>query len=79
MHWIDGRFVARNTNFVPAMAAQLNLGVWLPDWAGPAPWKTARISFASVKIWQYDDPGDVRGVLVDPIGDSFGKDGRPLR
>ena len=61
------------------MAAQLNLGVWLPDWAGPAPWKTAKISFASVKIWQYGDPGDVRGVLVDPIGDSFDKDGRPVR
>jgi hypothetical protein len=79
LHWIDGRFVARNTTFVPAMAAQLNLGVWLPDWAGPAAWKTATISFASVKVWQYDDEGDVRGVLVDPIGDSFGPDGKPLR
>ena len=79
LHWIDSHFVARNTRFVPAMAAQLNLGVWLPDWAGPAPWKTAHIRFASVKVWQYDDPGDVRGVLTDPIGDSFDKDGRPLR
>ena len=79
LHWIDGNFVARNTIFVPAMAAQLNLGVWLPDWAGPAPWKTARVSYASVKVWQYDDPGDVRGVLIDAIGDSFDKDGRPLR
>ena len=79
LHWIDGRPVARNTKFVPAMAAQLNLGVWLPDWAGIAPWKTAKISFASVKVWQYNDPGDVRGVLVDPIGDSFDKQGRPVR
>jgi hypothetical protein len=79
LHWIDGRFVARNTTFVPAMAAQLNLGVWLPAWAGPAPWKTAAISFASVKVWQFDDPGDVRGVLTEDIGDSFAPDGRPLR
>jgi hypothetical protein len=78
-HWIDGKPVARNTRFVPSMAAQLNLGVWLPDWAGPAPWKTARISFASVKVWQYADEGDVRGVLLDDIGDSFDKTGRPLR
>ena len=55
------------------MAAQLNLGVWLPEWAGPAPWKTARVSFASIKIWNYDDPGDVRGVLTDMIPDSFEK------
>jgi hypothetical protein len=78
-HWIDGHFVARNTQYVPAMAAQLNLGVWLPDWAGPAPWKTAHIRYASVKVWQYDDPGDVRGVLTADIGDSFAPDGRPLR
>ena len=78
-HWIDGHFVARNTKFVPAMAAQLNLGVWLPDWAGPAPWKTAKVSFASVKVWQYGDEGDVRGVLTEDIGDSFDREGRPLR
>ena len=59
--------------------AQLNLGVWLPDWAGPAPWKTAKVSFASVKVWQFGDEGDVRNVLVDDIGDNFDKDGRPLR
>ena len=53
--------------------------VWLPDWAGPAPWKTAHIRYASVKVWQYDDPGDVRGVLTADIGDSFAPDGRPLR
>jgi hypothetical protein len=79
LHWIDGCPVARNTRFVPAMAAQLNLGVWLPDWAGKAPWKTAGISYASVKVWQYDDPGDVRGVLTEDIGNSFDKEGRPLR
>ena len=78
-HWIDGHKVAENTRFVPSMAAQLNLGVWLPDWAGPAPWKTAKVSFASVKVWQFGDDGDVRNVLVDDIGDSFDKDGRSLR
>jgi hypothetical protein len=78
-HWIDGRPMARNTTYVPAMAAQLNLGVWVPEWAGPAAWKTARVSYASVKVWRYSDPGDVRGVLTEPIGDSFDKDGQPLR
>jgi hypothetical protein len=78
-HWIDGRPVARNTRFVPSMAAQLNLGVWMPDWAGPAPWHTARVCFASVKVWQYSDAGDVRGVLTEDIGDSFDKGGKPLR
>jgi len=78
-HWIDGRPVARNTQFVPSMAAQLNLGVWLPDWAGPAPWATATVSFAGVHVWQYDDEGDVRGVLTDAIGDSFDEQGRAKR
>ena len=78
-HWIDGTKVGENTRFVPAMAAQLNLGVWLPEWAGPARWKTAEVSFASVKVWQYDDPGDVRGVLHEDIANSFDRDGRDLR
>ena len=79
VHWLDGEKVGENDRFVPAMAAQLNLGVWLPQWAGPAPWETARVSFASVKVWQYDDPGDVRGVLIDDIPDNFDPEGRPLR
>lgn len=66
-HWIDGKRIGENTKVVPSMAAQLNLGIWLPQWAGEAPWKTARVSFASIRVWQYDDPGDVRGVLVDDI------------
>ena len=78
-HWIDGRKVGENDRFVPAMAAQLNLGVWLPGWAGPAPWETATVSFASVRVWQYDDPGDVRGVLVEDITDNFDEQGHPLR
>lgn len=69
-HWIDGKKVGENTKYVPAMAGQLNLGVWLPAWGGPAPWKTARVSFASVKVWQYDDPGDVRGVITEDIQNS---------
>lgn len=78
-HWIDGKHVGTHDKFVPAMAAQLNLGVWLPKWAGPAPWKTASVSFASVKVWQYNDPGDVRGVLVDDITDNFRPDGAEVR
>ena len=66
-------------HFVPAMAAQLNLGIWLPEWAGPAPWETATVSFASVRVWQYDDPGDVRGVLVEDIADNFDEQGLPQR
>jgi hypothetical protein len=58
------------------MAAQLNLGVWLPDWAGPVPWETATVSFASVKVWQYGDPGDVRGVITGDIKDNFDRAGR---
>ena len=75
-HWIDGRKVAENDLFVPCMAAQLNLGVWLPDWAGPAPWKSARIAFGPVKIWQFDDEGDVRGILTRDINDNFDLQGR---
>jgi hypothetical protein len=78
-HWIDGKKVAENTQFVPSMAAQLTLGVWLPEWAGEAPWKTATVSFASVKVWRYDDPGDVRGVLTQSVPDNFDKDGRAVR
>ena len=46
VHWIDGLMVGDNHRYVPAMAAQLNLGVWLPQWAGPAPWETAKARFA---------------------------------
>lgn len=77
-HWIDGRFVGKNVTFVPALSAQLNLGVWLPDWAGPAPWKVATVDFASIKVWQYDDPGDVFGILTEDITDNFDKNGQPL-
>jgi hypothetical protein len=79
VHWIDGQQVGENRRYVPAMAAQLNLGIWLPEWAGPAPWETAEVRFASVRVWQYDDPGDVRGVLVDDIDDNFRPDGQRLR
>lgn len=77
-HWIDGKLVARNDKWVPAMAAQLNLGVWLPNWAGPARWKKAEVRFASVRVWQFDDEGDVRGVLSGNLQDNFDKAGRPL-
>ncbi len=76
-HWIDGRQVGVNTRNVPAMAAQLNLGIWLPAWAGPARWKTGSVSFASIKIWQYDNAGDVRGILVDDLSSNFDAKGKP--
>ena len=76
-HWIDGKFVGENDRLVPAMSGQLNLGVWLPEWAGPAKWKSASVSVASVKVWQYNDPGDVQGILTEDIEDSFKKDGSP--
>jgi hypothetical protein len=78
-HWIDGKKVAENAKDVPSMAAQLTLGVWLPRWGGPASWHTSRVSFASVKVWQYDDPGDVRGVLTTNVPDNFTADGRAGR
>lgn len=78
-HWIDGQRVAENTKFVPSMAAQLTMGIWLPDWAGPADWQTATVSFASAKVWQYDDPGDVRGVLTEDLPNTFDRDGRPVQ
>lgn len=70
-HWVDGRFVGENTRNVPCLAAQLTMGVWLPGWGGPAPWTTAQVSFASVKIWQYDDPGDGRGILTEDVPQNF--------
>ena len=78
-HWIDGRFIGENRTFVPSMSGQLNLGVWLPKWAGPAPWKTAAVYFSRIRVWQYGDSGDVLGILTEDITDNFGKNGQPLR
>ena len=77
-HWMDGKKIAENTRFVPAMAAQLTMGVWLPEWAGEAPWSSSRVSFASVKVWQYDDAGDVRGILTKDLRDNFDATGKVL-
>ena len=71
VHYLDGRKVGENPTFVPAMAAQLTLGVWLPGWGGPAPWKQSTVSFASVRIWQYGDGGDVRGVITRNITNTY--------
>jgi hypothetical protein len=79
LHWIDGKKVAETKTFVPCMAAQLTLGVWLPNWGGPAPWKTAPVSFGPIRIWQYGDAGDVRGVLTEDLKDNFGPDGAPRK
>ncbi|BCU75578.1 glycoside hydrolase family 16 protein [Luteolibacter sp. LG18] len=78
-HYLDGKKVAENKVFVPSMAAQLNLGVWLPGWGGSAPWKQSTVSFSSVKIWQYGDEGDVRGVITANIDDNYAADGKPVK
>jgi hypothetical protein len=70
-HYIDGRKVGENPTFVPSMAGQLTLGVWLPGWGGPAPWKHSTVSFGPVRIWQYHDPGDVRGVIISDITNNY--------
>lgn len=77
-HYIDGRLIGENTTFVPSMTGQLNIGVWLPHWAGPAPWQSVDVRFASVKVWQFHDPGDARGILTENITDSFAPGGSPL-
>lgn len=78
-HWIDGKYIGENTKLVPSMTGQLNLGVWLPKWAGPANWKSQHVKFASVKVWQFNDPGDVKGVLTEDITNSFDKSGKRLK
>ena len=78
-HYLDGKKVAENDRWVPSMGAQLTMGVWLPDWGGPAPWKTAEIRIADVKVWQYGDEGDAIGILKGRTPDSFAEDGTPLK
>ncbi len=70
-HYIDGRKVGENLTFVPSMAAQLTFGVWLPGWGGVAPWKQSTVSFGPVRIWQYHDPGDVRGVIISNVTNNY--------
>lgn len=78
-HWVDGKKVAENTKWVPAMTAQLTMGIWLPDWAGPAPWKASRVSFASIKVWQFGDEGDVKGVITQDIHNNFEPSGKEIK
>lgn len=78
-HWVDGKLVCENRKFVPCIAAQLSLGVWLPDWAGPAPWQTSQVTFGPVRIWQYNDEGDVKGLLKNDQPNNIGKDGDLLK
>jgi len=78
-HYVDGVKVGENLTFVPSIAAQLTLGVWLPGWGGPAPWKQSTVSFSSVRIWQYGDEGDVRGVITQDIDDNYEADGKPVK
>lgn len=78
-HWVDGKLVAENKRYVPALAAQLTLGVWLPNWAGPAPWKEAPVSFGRIRTWQYGDEGDVHGILDRDCPDNIGPKGEVLK
>jgi hypothetical protein len=78
-HFIDGRYVGTNSTHVPAMAAQLSIGVWFPRWGGASPWAQSSVSIASVKVWQCDDPGDVRGVLTDDVPANMDPEGNPLK
>lgn len=78
-HWIDGKFVGVNARFVPSMAAQLTVGIWLPGWAGPADWETAEVSFSNIRIWEFYDEGDVRGILTGNVPDNFDATGQPLK
>jgi len=78
-YWLDGKPLGQSDKLIPAMAAQLNLGIWLPKWAGPAAWKVSRARIASVKVWQYHDPGDAPGILTKDITDSFDNEGKPLK
>ncbi|QIF04226.1 hypothetical protein [Roseimicrobium sp. ORNL1] len=78
-HWIDGKLVGENTDDVPTIAAQLSLGIWLPDWAGPAPWQESRATFGTIRVWQYHDEGDVRGLLTNDQPDNFKPSGEPIK
>ncbi len=78
-HFIDGKYVGSNPTFVPVMAAQLSIGVWFPGWGGASPWAESQVSIASVKVWQFDDPGDVRGILTDDVPANMDPKGNPLK
>ncbi len=78
-HYLDGKKIGENLTFVPSMAAQLTMGIWLPGWGGPATWKQSTVSFASAKIWQYGDEGDVRGVITQNIANNYSADGNVLK
>jgi hypothetical protein len=48
-------------------------------WGGASPWTESQVSIASVKVWQFDDPGDVRGVLTKDVSVGMKADGNPLK
>ena len=56
-----------------------NIGVWFPEWGGEAPWAESFISVASVKVWEYNDPGDVHGILTEDIPSNMNEQGIPLK
>ena len=78
-HFIDGKFVGKNTKYVPSIAGQLNIGVWFPSWGGKSPWNTSQVSVASIKVWQFDDSGDVKGIITKGIPPNMHLDGTPLK
>ncbi len=78
-HFIDGKLIGTFKTFIPAMASQLNMGVWFPGWGGAAPWTTSSVSIASVRVWQFKDSGDVRGILTEDISNNMNEAGTPVR
>lgn len=42
-------------------------------------WKVAYIRFDEIKVRQYDNPGDVKGVLTEDIGNNFDEAGNPVK
>lgn len=56
--FVDDKEVARINKFIPFIPMQLHLGVWFPEWAGPAPWEEGRVYVSKVRAIPYRDPGD---------------------
>ena len=44
---------------------------------GEAPWDESFISVALVKVWKYNDPGDIHGILTEDIPSNMDEKGIP--
>lgn len=76
---LDGKVLGGSKSFVPAMAAQLSVGMWLPDWGGKAPWSRAKMSISSIKISPLNDKGDCFGFLNEDLKDNFNIYGEKIK